>query len=417
VQHAVKGSHLPRRLLALLAVMLVALGASVAAFAGSGKTASAQGEQPKFTTEGSAPFGFRTSNTVPYWSSSFTFDGKIYPYTMVGTAPTTDLGTSSTGQVGGTTTVPTVLIPVTFRFSADAQKLAQQILPGCTFDSSHNVIPGSCVAVDATMDANDVVQGTADSPIFANSDYTGVQTLDGDQASPDTDVQYGDAIQRAEFDVFGTWHTRLGNPAIEPTTVIDVPASKGVAFVNRRDVLTARIDYHWFSNKLNELINQFHVQATELPIILTHDVYLYQVDINNCCVLGYHGVYSTRSGNGAQAVQTYIYSAWATPGSFTSPEIADIHALSHEVSEWMNDPFLWNLTPDWFAPGYGCDDFLETGDPVVGVAFHQTVNGYTYHPEDEVFLSWFARQDPSIAYGGHYTFLNYFDSPSSGCPS
>jgi hypothetical protein len=397
-------------------VGFIALAASAGSFADSGKTADAKGEQPKFTTVGSAPFGFRTSNTVPYWSGSFSYGGHDWPYTMVGSAPSADLGTSSTGQVGGTTTVTAVPIPVTFRFSSKAQALASALNPGCVFvdnDPTKPTVPGSCVALDQTMDANAILDGTLNSPIFANSDYSGVN---GGNASPDTNVQYGDAIQRAEFNTFDTWHTRLTAAPAEPTTVIDVPANQGVAYVNRRGVLTARLDFHWFSNKLNELINTFHIQPTQLPMILVNNVYLFDGnDINNCCTLGYHGVYATRSGNGAQGVQTYIYASWTTPGAFLSPEIADIHALSHEVSEWMNDPFVWNSTPEWFAPGYGCDNILETGDPVVGVAFHQTVNGYTYHPEDEVFLSFFARQDPSIAYNGNYTFLSTFSGPSTGC--
>jgi hypothetical protein len=409
--------RLRHRLYTTFAIGVIALLASVSAFAGNGKPGNAPGEQPKFTTEGSAPFGFRTSNTVPYWSGSFSAAGRDWPYTMVGTAPSGSFGVSSTGQIGGTTTVPVVLIPVTFRFTSQAQSLASGLNPGCVYndpsDPTKGTVAGSCVALTRTMDANDIVSGTANSPIFQDSSYTGVN---GGQASPDTSVQYGDAIQRAEFNTFGSWHTRLAVATTEPTTVIDVPANQGVAYINRRGVLTARLDFHWFSNKLNELINQFHVAATQLPVVLTNNVFLFDSnDINSCCTLGYHGVYATRGGNGAQAVQTYMYAAWSTPGAFSTPEIADIHALSHEVSEWMNDPFLWNATPEWFAPGYGCDNVLETGDPVVGKAFHQTVNGYTYHPEDEVFLSYFARQNPSIAYNGNYTFLSGFSGPSTGC--
>src|SRR5256886_4358429 len=46
-----------------------------------------------------------------------------------------------------------------------------------------------------------------------------------------------------------------------------------------------------------------------------------------------------------------------------------IHALSHEVSEWLNDPFVNNVVPAWsvpFEPQYGCSNYLETGDPLVG---------------------------------------------------
>ncbi|HLY27444.1 MAG TPA: hypothetical protein VKQ72_13960, partial [Aggregatilineales bacterium] len=62
-------------------------------------------------------------------------------------------------------------------------------------------------------------------------------------------------------------------------------------------------------------------------------------------------------------------------------------------------------------PQYGCTNLLETGDPLVGVGF--VVNGY--HPQDEAFYSWFARETPSRAQNGYYTYLNTFSSVATGC--
>lgn len=118
-------------------------------------------------------------------------------------------------------------------------------------------------------------------------------------------------------------------------------------------------------------------------------------------------------------MQTFIYAAWTKPGTYsgflsdytgtrTAPRptrgLADIHALSHEVSEWLDDPFVNNAVQPWLtptAPQYGCSGLLEVGDPVVGVWFPYdgntvgTVDGYNYygqyHPEDEVFAQWFGR--------------------------
>ena len=92
----------------------------------------------------------------------------------------------------------------------------------------------------------------------------------------------------------------------------------------------------------------------------------------------------------------------------------DINALSHELSEWMNDPFVDNVVPVWqspLAPQYGCSNVLESGEPLVGVSF--TVNGY--HPQDEAFLSWFAHQTPSIGIRERYTYLGTLTSPSPLC--
>ena len=66
------------------------------------------------------------------------------------------------------------------------------------------------------------------------------------------------------------------------------------------------------------------------------------------------------------------------------------------MQEWYDDPFVNNFVNPWLtptAPQYGCTPYLETGDPVVGYGFKIPMsNGITYHPEDEVHFSWFARQ-------------------------
>lgn len=69
---------------------------------------------PKFTTDGGVS-GFRTANTVPYWSSSFNYGGKTYPYTMVGTNPLTNTST----------TVPMVIVPLKFTFSPTSNYLGE----------------------------------------------------------------------------------------------------------------------------------------------------------------------------------------------------------------------------------------------------------------------------------------------------
>ena len=136
---------------------------------------------------------------------------------------------------------------------------------------------------------------------------------------------------------------------------------------------------------------------------------VFETSGGSCCILGYHG---STAGN-----QTYTIAAYNDPGVFSVP-IQDIHALSHEVGEWMDDPFGNNIVPTWGNVGQvsGCQNNLEDGDPVTGTAFAATLNGFTYHPEDLVFFSWFARQRPSIAVNGQYTFLSSFTAPSAKCP-
>jgi hypothetical protein len=130
--------------------------------------------------------------------------------------------------------------------------------------------------------------------------------------------------------------------------------------------------------------------------------------------------YRPGQGNGAQQVQTYIYASWVSPGVFSGGTIQDITPLSHEVSEWLNDPFVDNISPPWSLPGapqYGCSTALEAGDPLVGFAYPITLNGFTYRPQVIPILPWFARQSPSQAVAGAYSYpdTNVLTSPATGC--
>jgi hypothetical protein len=346
--------------------------------------------QPRFTSEGGAT-PFRTSKTIPYWSSSFVgTDGRTYPYTMVGTNPFTG------GNVQ--TVVPSAIIP--FRF----------------------------VFADGTvMDGSQDLAMTLASPIFSN--YTYPVEFSG----PGEVTQYGDAIYRAQWNKVRTsYHVLLGAPTVYPTQTIEVPANQGFAFVNSRGVLIGLMQYSWFSTRLKNAINNLGVSPQVIPIILNHNTMLYIGNPNNCCIIGYHGASSSLNGNGAQQVQTYMFGSFITPRTFAGFDqprrgLGDIHAVSHEVSEWYDDPFVNNLVQPWedleFAPQYGCTNYLETGDPVVGVWFPLSIptpnpqpnsNG-VWHPEDEVHFSFFARQTPSIAYLGHYSYMNTFNHAAHDC--
>jgi hypothetical protein len=198
-----------------------------------------------------------------------------------------------------------------------------------------------------------------------------------------------------------------------------------------------------------------YVDPTHLPLYLTNNVMLYTgSNPTNCCVIGFHGAgevvgHGTGSGNGNgnQPVQTFAWGSYVTPGFFnpvTAWALQDIHALSHEISEWADDPFVNNKVQPWLtptAPQYGCTGVMETGDPVVGIGFAkgtntfeqgptpngtQVADGY-YHPEDEVFMPWFMRLNPSPAQavqsgtGGRYTLMGSlnpyagFKMPATGC--
>jgi hypothetical protein len=117
-----------------------------------------------------------------------------------------------------------------------------------------------------------------------------------------------------------------------------------------------------------------------------------------------------------------VWASWIDQG-ILGAGIADITAMSHEISEWMNDPFGTNIVPAWQypTPNLGCQNTLETGDPLAALpnaGFPVSIDGITYHPQNQVLLPWFTRQ-PSTAVDGAYTFpdQSLLTSPAQACPT
>jgi hypothetical protein len=326
-----------------------------------------------FTGQGAAGLSFYTANYT-------SLKGKQLAFNIVGTDPS--LGAN-------TTTVPTVIVPLKF------------IFPN---------------AGNPTLDGTNVAAATLNSPLFLTADYT--------TGGTDLGVtQYGDAIQRGEFyNLPGfsfNYHVLLGTPAVAPTVTVTVPSGLGNAYRLRSGGIVGVVDNNFFSAVLNSLLPAY--TASQLPIFLTDNVFLGTNGvIQNCCVLGFHD----SQGAPISTAQTWIYNAYTEPGTFTGNVIVDVQPLSHEVAEWLNDPFVSafpgiNFIPPAVLPGQGgaCIINFETGDPLEAppVAFTIVTNGTTYHLQDEVFLPWYLHSVPSFSVNGWYTFLNTFPSFSTLC--
>jgi hypothetical protein len=344
---------------------------------------------------------------------------------MVGADPATN----------GSTTTPTDVIPLNLVFSANN---------------------------GYALNGTDVVQRTVNSPIFQTGSYSTTaksgdyqsDTGGGELSAGNDGVQYEDAIMRSQFNKVGSsYHVKLSQPTVHAPVTLTVPQSKGSAYANGAGVVYGLTDVTWFSGRISQLLGQLGVDPTHLPVFLTNNVMLYIGTTDNCCIIGYHGAsvvnghgHGPTGGNGDQGVQTFSYAAYTAPGTFgdgkggADPFLRDIHALSHEIAEWGDDPFVNNRVNPWLtptAPQYGCTSLLETGDPVVGIGFTMPGNTYDsanpfadgyYHPEDEVLLPWFARQSPNTTSqltqsgsGGRYTFMGDlnpypgFRAPATGC--
>jgi hypothetical protein len=437
-----------KRKLALLTALLAAIVAVVVATASGGGATPIEPQvvddstlQALTTTEGGADV-LPTTRTVAHWFGQTTnpHNGITYGYNMVGSNPNSCSGPACS------TTIEADITPIIVHIG------------GWTFDGSS------------------VVGATLASPQFATNDYGSTPNATAAGAFPNAPalirgpggalsqndagvpLQLEDATMRAQFNKTGlsNYHVSL-HPNVLPAVTIDVPSNQGTVLVSGRGVVAGDINISWWSAQIQNLESKADV--THLPIYLTDNVFLHiGPNVLNCCVLGYHGTRAAGFGNGNTnsngnaAVQTFAWASYVRPGFYARPNggtdwaLQDIHALSHEIAEWGDDPFVNNYVEPWVtptAPQYGCTGVLETGDPVVAIGFAkgtntfaqgpnpngtQSADGY-YHPEDEVFLPWFMRLPSSntgseanqTSAGGRYTFMGDlnpfpgFRQPATGC--
>ena len=347
-----------------------------------------------FTTTGGADV-LPTTRTVAHWFGT-TLDpnnGVTYGYNMVGADPYNCSGSD------------------------------------CDVTIETDIIPLIVVVQGRVFDGNNVLQATLDSPQFANNNYSSTPAATntgfargagGALSTLGSGLQLQDVTMRSQFNKGGDYHLRL-NPHILPAVTINVPQNQGTLLQSGRGVVFADVDYGWWASQIKLL--ETTADPTHLPLYLTDDVLLFLGNnVFNCCVIGFHGTKARGNGgaksNGNAVVQTFAWASYMSPGIYARPNggvywaLQDIHAISHEIAEWGDDPLVNNLVEPWLtptAPQYGCTNILETGDPVVGIGFamgtntfrqganpngSQSADGY-YHPEDEVFLPWFMRTAPN----------------------
>jgi len=394
----------------------------------------------EFTTVGGADV-LPTTRTVAHWFGS-TLDpnnGVTYGYNMVGADPNNCSGSA------------------------------------CDVTIQADITPIIVNVGGLTFSGNDVLAATLASPQFALNDYGSTPAATAAGSFPNAPalirgpggvlsslnagqgLQLQDATMRSQFNKGGSYHVRL-NPNVLPAVTINVPQNQGVLLQSGRGVIFADVSISWWAAQIQNL--ETKADPTHLPVYLTNNVLLHiGPNIFNCCVIGFHGTRASGSGGGSNnskgnaVVQTFAWASWVQPGIYARPNggtdwaLQDIHALSHEIAEWADDPFVNNLVEPWLtptAPQYGCTNILETGDPVVAIGFAmgtntfqqgpnpngtQSADGY-YHPEDEVFLPWFMRTAPNTVSEptqspstniGRYTLMGDlnpfpgFRQPATGC--
>jgi hypothetical protein len=335
--------------------------------------------------------------SVPNFTRSFVFGGQVFPFTMMGQDPST----------GRTTTIPTNYVPMSLFFDQ--------------FVDSN----GNNIVIDATAITDEIKR----SPNFENADYTSGET------------QFGDAVQRAEFfSVINTehhdrddWHTLLSTPQTLIPVTIEVPAGSAVVFAAPDGSVGALIDINFIVSQLNTLIQTEALNVDAVPIFLTRNaVYgdFKQGKPLNCCIGGFHTAFETKQVDNRHFVQLFDFATSLDSDIadrvFGDPTaLADVNALSHELSETMNDPFVNNVVPNYQIPGAHagvCQNVLETGDVIENLpndSFPVTLHGFTYHPQTEGLLEWFEGQSPSTAIDGAYSYpdTTKLTSPFTPCPT
>jgi hypothetical protein len=285
------------------------------------------------------------------------------PFHMVGANP---VG-------GGTTTIPTVLVPLKFVFSTGE-----------------------------VLDASQVIDPVVNSPIFQKTSFQ--------SGNIDLGVtQYGDALMRAQFwNLPGfsrdRYHVLVGTPIIAPTVTVPIDVSKGEGFVSTFGGDPAGfVDGILLDDVLQQLLASYTPDV--LPIFWGRDIL---VEFGGGLAFGYHT--AVRSDPSSQ---TYIFTGYTEHSMYAATHI-DMVTLSHEVAEWMNDPFpvlsgtdlsASNFAPPAIEPSLGLNYLLEVGDPL-NEYFAKVLNGTTYDVQDVVNPWWYLHTVPSPGANGWYSFQN-----------
>jgi chitinase len=345
-----------------------------------------EGAQPRFEGSSKLSSAARTAMnegrifSVPHFSGSFVSQGKAYPFTIVGAKP----------QSNGTTEVPVQIIPISLFFEEFVDESGAPIV----------------------LDPGPIVSRVQSSPNFRSAQYATGMT------------QFADAVQRAQF--YGAagkeWHTLLGAPQILKPLRIAVPRGDAKVYRNpSTGVLYAIVDTDFFLSQLNTMIQMANLAPDALSIALTSNVFLApQKDIKKCCVLGFHTSFDVGEMAQVKFIQTFIWASWVEQGILGSG-LADVTPMSHEISEWMNNPFGGNAVPTWQVPNSsGCQSNLETGDPLAlmpNAGYPVLIDGFTYHPQNQVLMQWFQRGAASDAFESAFSFpdQSLMTGPSQAC--
>ena len=350
---------------------------------------------------------------LPLWTFNVESgrDGNEYTGVMVGTSPFHD----GSGQ----TSVATQVVPIVIRTHTIGTSVSSTgIIATTPGDTTFN--PTSRDRACLGSRNNNPFTLFLQSPIVQSADFNYGGTDVGT-------TQTTDAFQRANFwQVIDQnhYHVTLGPVTTFDPIVIDIPAASGLSlatsalgppnFCAPMGIIDINLFDLLLNNNVLPALARFGVNHGTFPIFFLHNLVMSFGDptnLANCCVLGYHG-----TGN-ADPTQTYSPLDFDSTGLFGVSGL-DTAVASHEVGEWMDDPFGNNPTPPWGHTGQVgfCQNNLEVGDPLTGTEAPRILmpNGFTYHLQELAFFSWFY-SSRSVGVGGWFsdngTFLTNAGPP------
>jgi hypothetical protein len=345
-----------------------------------------------------------------------------WPYTMVGRPPFRG-ESDRRGDDGreGTTWISAPVVPVTVDLR--------------TATGAPRFVNGQPLVASAAPFVNRVLK----SPVFDVTSFD----------SSERPTQFTDAVHRAQFFRVADddWHTML-KPAVKTGRRMIIrqstdPSNLNYLFRLNPDgtcCLAIFLNIGAFESAffpptpddtttvIGAAEHAHDIATADLSTFLFPSTYLFfpgfPATPGTCCVIGFH-TYDLEPGDAGNGwrERRYVaaFASWISPGVFSDPTVGDVTALSHELAETFSDPFVNNATPWWLAPNGLCQNNLETGDVIEGLSAAQfaiTMNGFTYHPQNEALLQWFAGIAKSSAIHGAYSYpdTTVLTSPAASQP-
>ena len=307
--------------------------------------------------------------TVP----TFPYSAGKGSYTLAGRDP----------AQGGTTTIPTLLVPIALSF--DAKKA-----------------DGKPFVMDAAADVSPILR----SPIFSKFAFSAGNT-----------TQYADAMLRSTFPTADEWHTLLGNPEVKPIK-ITIPVGYGYVLTSKRNGGSfAVVDVELLQR---ELFKQLPRQDGKLVIAVTRNTTYYtESDATLCCSWGTHGIDSA-TGN-SFVLGSYLRDAPALV------QDSDVQPLTQQLAEFVNDPLhdplfhgrnvpvAGNSFRGWLRPG------SQPGEPGSCGGTHIATAYFLLEPTDTNPKNNFPASKAFLAHAGRATYhlqnvalLPWYIGPSAG---